>query len=59
MMVKRGMKMEEVLKVRKDFYLESVDEGIESWVGECEDGAPLCVEVEDGIVVEVVKGMWF
>ena len=54
MMVKRGMKIEDVLKVREDIKMVDVDE----YEGISEDGGVLCIETEDGIVVEVVKAMY-
>ena len=62
MMVRRGMKMAEVLKVRAD--MVKVDEEVyggvlvEEYEGVADDGSVLCVEVEDGVVVEVVKAMY-
>lgn len=62
MMVKVGMKMVEVLAVRKDFVKvseEMLDEVLyEDYEGEAEDGSVLCVEVADGVVSEVVKAMY-
>lgn len=60
MSVKRGMEWSEVLKVRDDFVLESVDEeyGIEYWEGQSYDGGLLSVEVKDGIVDDVQCGEW-
>ena len=62
MMIRKGMKMAEVLEVRKDMVKVSEDEweGIlcEAYEGKAEDGAILCVDVEDGVVVEVVKAMY-
>ena len=62
MMVRRGMEMAEVLKVRADMVKvdEEVYDGVlvEEYEGKAYDGSVLCVEVEDGVVVEVVKAMY-
>ena len=62
MMIRRGMEMAEVLKIRKDMHkvVEEVVDGIkfEDYEGKAEDGSVLCVEVENGMVVEVVKAMY-
>ena len=54
MRIKRGMKIEDVLKEREDIKMVDVDE----YEGISEDGGVLCIETEDGIVVEVVKAMY-
>ena len=62
MMIRRGMKMVEVLAVREDMKKVSEDEwnGVlyEEYEGNADDGSILCVDVKDGIVVEVVKAMY-
>ena len=62
MMIRKGMEMAEVLKVREDMHkvAEEVVDGVkfEDYEGESEDGHVLCVEVEDGVVVEIVKAMY-
>ena len=54
--------MVEVLTVRKDMHKVSEEEWkgvlLEGYEGKAEDGSILCVDVEDGIVVEVVKAMY-
>lgn len=59
MMIRKGMKMEEVLAVRKDMMkiFEEEWDGVlfEEYEGEANDGLVLCVDVEDGVVVAVVK----
>ena len=62
MMIRKGMKIEKVFAVREDMKKVSEEEwdGVlfEAYEGEAEDGSILCVDVEDGVVVEVVKAMY-
>ena len=62
MMVKVGMEIAEVLKVREDVHKVSEEmlDGVlfEDYEGEAYDGAILCIEVEEGVVSEVVKAMY-
>ena len=62
MMIRRGMKMVDVLTVREDMHKVSEEEwdGVlfEGYEGNADDGSVLCVDVEDGVVVEVVKAMY-
>ena len=58
MMVKRGMMWADVVAVRKDFDLVSDEYGVQSYEGKASDGGVLCVDVMDGVVVEVEHGDW-
>lgn len=62
MRIKKGMNIEEVLKVRTDITKvdESIIDGIkyESYEGEAEDGSILCIDTENGVVWEIVKAMY-
>lgn len=58
MMVRRGMMWADVVAVRDDFELVSDEYGVQSYEGEASDGGVLCVDVMDGVVVEVVHGAW-
>ena len=62
MMIRKGMKMEDVLAVREDIKKVSEEEwdGVlfEGYEGLSEDGGVLCIDAEDGVVVEVVKAMY-
>lgn len=58
MMVRRGMMWADVVAVRDDFELVSDECGIQSYEGKASDGGVLCVDVIDGVVVDVVHGDW-
>ena len=56
MRVQRGMMWADVIAVRDDFELVSDECGIQSYEGKASDGGVLCVDVIDGVVVDVVHG---
>lgn len=58
MRVQRGMMWADVIAVRDDFELVSNECGIQSYEGKASDGGVLCVDVIDGVVVDVVHGDW-
>ena len=58
MMVRRGMMWADVVAVRDDFELVSDECGIQSYEGKASDGGVLCIDVIDGVVVDVVHGDW-
>lgn len=58
MMVRREMMWADVVAVRDDFELVDDECGVQSYEGEASDGGVLCVDVIDGVVVEVEHGDW-
>ena len=58
MRVQRDMMWADVIAVRDDFELVSDECGIQSYEGKASDGGVLCVDVIDGVVVDVVHGDW-
>ena len=58
MKVERGMQWKDVVTVRDDFVLVDVEDGVKYYEGEAFDGGVLCVEVLDGVIIDVVHGDW-
>ena len=62
MMIRKGMRIDEVLEVRTDVVKVSEEEWngelLESYEGIADDGEVLCIDVVDGVVDEVVKAMY-